>query len=548
MAMNGGSMNSNMRLGTAFGLKLVSLALFAMFFAWGATPSEAQTKVTAFMQSVAESAARDKDLAAFYKVNGYKPIWVGRTGRDRARREAFIWGVKQADLHGLPRSRYQMDDLVARMRTVKGQVERGRLEVELSRTFLRFARDMQTGVLVPSKIDSNISRAVPYRERVTYLTNFVKSNPRGFIKALPPKAPEYARLMKEKLTLEKRLAKGGWGQKVPAKSLKPGATGNAVVILRNRLMAMGFLKRTATNTYDANVQAAVQQFQLAHGLATDGVAGAGTMAEINKGVEDRLKSIIVAMERERWMNLPRGKRHVLVNIPDFTARIIDNDKVTFKTIAVVGKNDPDRRTPEFSDVMEFMVINPSWYVPRSIATKEYLPMLKKNPNAVNHLELTDARGKKVNRGAVNFASFTEKSFPFNMRQPPSRGNALGLVKFMFPNKHNIYLHDTPAKKLFAREKRDFSHGCIRLHQPFEFAYALLAKQTNDPQGFFKARLDTGRESRVNLAEPVPVHLIYRTAFTQAKGRTQYRRDVYGQDAKIFNALSKAGVVLRAVRG
>jgi murein L,D-transpeptidase YcbB/YkuD len=190
--------------------------------------------------------------------------------------------------------------------------------------------------------------------------------------------------------------------------------------------------------------------------------------------------------------------------------------------------------------MEHMVINPSWYVPRSIITKEYLPKLQSNPNAVGHIEITDRRGRQVNRGAVDFTQFTARNFPFAMRQPPSKRNALGLVKFMFPNKHNIYLHDTPQKSLFSREVRAFSHGCIRLAQPFEFAYALLAKQEEDPKAFFHRVLGTGRETKVELENPVPVHLIYRTAYI--------RRDVYKRDSKIWQALQKAGVALPDVQG
>ncbi|MEO0865867.1 MAG: L,D-transpeptidase family protein, partial [Pseudomonadota bacterium] len=270
--------------------------------------------------------------------------------------------------------------------------------------------------------------------------------------------------------------------------------------------------------------------------------------EINRDVQYRLQSIIVAMERERWVNQERGKRHILVNIPDFTAKVVDNGKVTFQTRSVVGANKDDRPTPEFSDVMEFMVINPSWYVPRSIVTKEYLPALKRNPYAVKHIEITDSRGRKVNRGAVNFSQYTAKTFPFAMRQPPSRGNALGLVKFMFPNVYNIYLHDTPAKNLFGREVRAYSHGCVRLADPFDFAYHLLAKQEGQPEAYFQSVLATGRETKVDLKQPVPVHIIYRTAFTTPKGHTQYRRDVYGRDAKVWRALSNAGVALRAVQG
>jgi murein L,D-transpeptidase YcbB/YkuD len=523
-------------------------AMFALILSVGIAPTQAAAQVTAFKQAVAEAATKDKDIAAFYKANGYKAIWTGAFGKDASRRKALFATIAKTPAHGLSIARYDPDGLKARLKAAKSPRDRGFAEVEMTKTFLRLSRDMQTGMLVPRQIDSGIVRAIPYRDRVSYLTNFTKSNPNGFFKALPPKTPEYARLMKEKMKLERLLAKGGWGAKVPAKSLKPGQSGAAVVAMRNRLSAMGYMRRSSAQSYDANIQKAVQQFQLDHGLAADGVAGPGTVSEINKSVEDRLKSVIVAMERERWLNQPRGKRHILVNLTDFTAKIIDNGKVTFQTRSVIGSNKSDRRSPEFSDVMEFMVINPTWNVPRSIAVKEYLPMMKRNPNAAGHLKLIDARGRTVSRSAVNFNAYTERNFPFAIKQPPSRRNALGLVKFMFPNKYNIYLHDTPSKNLFARETRAYSHGCIRLQQPFEFAYALLAKQTKDPQGEFKRHLNTGRETVVQLEQHVPVHLIYRTAFTQAKGKTQYRRDIYGRDARIWAALAKAGVALRAVRG
>ncbi len=197
--------------------------------------------------------------------------------------------------------------------------------------------------------------------------------------------------------------------------------------------------------------------------------------------------------------------------------------------------------------MEYMVINPTWYVPRSITTKEYLPLLQEDPNAVRNLNLVDGSGRIVSRDGIDFTEFDAQSFPFDMREPPSQGNALGLVKFMFPNRYNIYLHDTPAKNLFSREKRDFSHGCIRLMDPFDFAYLLLNKQERNPEEFFQTRLRIGKEIQVDLKEPVPVHLIYRTAFTRAKGRIQFRGDVYGRDAKIWKALKNAGVALRAVQ-
>ena len=523
------------------------LIAFAIAVTGVATKAEAQ--VTAFMQSVAEAAAKDRDIAEFYKSNGYKAVWTAKGSKAKKRREALLKVIANADAHGLPQERYNEKLLKTNLRKVKSERDLGRLEVEMSRLFLLYARDVQTGILNPRRVDEGIAREVPLRSRTALLTSFSKNSPTAFFKALPPKNPEYVRLMKEKMKFEKLLAKGGWGPKVQtSRKLEVGQSSKAVVQLRNRLIAMGYLKRTSTKTFDKKIQQAVARFQRDHGLHPDGVVGKGTLAAINVEPATRLTQIIVAMERERWTNMPRGKRHIWVNITDYHARVIDNGKVTFKTRAVVGANDRDRRTPEFSDVMEHMVINPTWNVPKSIATKEYLPLLQEDPYAVGHLRLIDQTGRQVSRDEVDFASLDEQNFPFDMKQPPSRGNALGLVKFMFPNRHNIYLHDTPQKNLFGRSRRAFSHGCIRLGDPFDFAYTLLARQTRDPESFFKAKLNTGVETTVPLEKHIPVHLVYRTAFTQAKGNIQFRNDVYGRDAKIWKALKNAGVSLRAVRG
>ncbi len=510
--------------------------------------AKSQTTIPAFAQAVAEAAAQDEDIAAFYRENGYNAIWTSNSSKDRKRRTALLKALTRAGDHGLPVSAYNMDILQTNLRSVDSPRQLGQLEVEMSRLFLLYARHVQTGVLNPRRIDSGIVRDIPLRGRTALLAAFAKSSPNGFLKSLPPKSAEYARLMKEKLRLEQLLGNGGWGQTVPVSSLQPGASGNAVVILRNRLVAMDYLGRSSTQTYDGDIQRAVQLFQVDHGLNPDGVAGAATMREINTSVTDRLHSILVTMERERWMNIDRGQRHIWVNLTDFSAKIIDDGQITFETRAVVGKNTSDRRTPEFSDMMQFMVINPSWNVPRSITTKEYLPAMQRNAGAAGHLQLIDSRGRVVNRSNVNFNAYTARTFPYALRQPPSNRNALGLVKFMFPNRYNIYLHDTPAKNLFARDVRAFSHGCVRLQQPFDFAYTLLAKQTNDPQGTFQRALDSGRETRINLENPVPVHLVYRTAIVPAKGNVQYREDVYGRDGRIWAGLANAGVVLRAVGG
>lgn len=512
------------------------------------TPAKA-VQVTAFKQAVAENVARDDDVAAFYRDRGFAPIWTGGTAADLERRASLLEALATASHHGLPASRYNAEALLSRMASVRTGYDRGALEVALTELYLAYARDLQTGVIDnPRSVRSEIVREIPRRSASYYLDGLMSENPSAFLASLVPQSQEYARLMKAKMRLERAIGHGGWGRTVPQTKLEPGNTGQNVVTLRDRLIAMGYLAPTVTAQYDAAITEAVREFQETHGLTADGVAGADTIDQINVSPQDRLKSVLVSMERERWINYADGlgERHVLVNIIDFKARIYDLGKLTFETRSVVGHQDRDRQTPEFSDVMDHMVINPSWYVPRSIIVNEYLPKLRGNPGAVSHIQITDSRGRVVSRNQ-SFARYSASSFPFAMRQPPGPNNALGTVKFMFPNRHNIYLHDTPAKSLFSREVRTFSHGCIRLNDPHDFAYALLAVQTSDPVGEFQSILRSGRETRVNLDTPVPVHLIYRTAFTSAKGHTQFRRDVYGRDAALWDALSAAGVELAGIR-
>ena len=523
-----------------------ALALFGATVAFA--PSGASAQVTAFKQSVAEFAANEDAVAKFYRESAYTPIWTAPGEESMQRRAALLRALEEASAHGLPDQSALAASLMEQMRNARSARDLGQIEAALSTAYVNYATDLQTGLLDPGSIDDGIVRKKHTTDPVTYLEGIRDNQPMAYMRSLVPASPQYRALLREKFRLEQLVAKGGWGTTVPKGKLEPGDTGPAVIALRDRLVAMGYLPRSATAAFDMDVEQAVQKFQSNHGLEVDGVAGDGTIAELNKPVTERLKSVVVAMERERWLSPERGERHILVNQTDFTAKIVDRGDVTFETRSVIGKNQHDRRSPEFSDVMEHMIINPSWHVPRSIITKEYLPKLRNNPNAVRHILITDRQGRVVDRNSADFSQYTRSNFPYSMRQPPSRSNALGLVKFMFPNKYNIYLHDTPQKSLFSREVRAFSHGCIRLAQPFEFAYALLARQTEDPKAFFQRILSSGKETKVELEQKVPVHIIYRTAYVSGKGRAEFRRDVYGRDAKVWDALQRAGVALPGVQG
>lgn len=495
-----------------------------------------------FVQSLAAAAAvSDEAMADWYRLRAYAPIWTGP--EDAPRRAALFAALATAHDHGLPPSRYDAAGLMAGLASARTEGDRGRLELAMTRAYLTWAHDLTSGMLDPKKIDSTIVRDIPVQDGALLLDRIAGDDPAAVLRGLVPDTDVYVQLMKAKIGLEAQIEAGGWGPEVSAKALGPGDSGPAVVQLRDRLVAMGYLGRSSAGSYDKPMQAAVLAFQLAHGLPADGVAGPATIAQVNKAPEDRLKSVIVAMERERWLHIDRDTRHVWVNMPDFMAKIVVQGRTVFSTRVVIGKNVPDQRSPEFSDEMEHMVINPSWGVPRSITVKEYLPLLQRNPNAVGHLQVIDGRGRVVPRGAVNFAAYNARNFPFALRQPPSDGNALGKVKFMFPNQYNIYLHDTPSKSLFKEDLRAYSHGCIRVADPFDLAHLLLSLQSDDAEAEFDAALRSGKETTVKLAEPLPVHLVYYTAYPEAKGRIGYRRDVYGRDALLWDALSAAGVEL-----
>jgi murein L,D-transpeptidase YcbB/YkuD len=529
--------------------RLGAAALLALSLLTTVAPASAE--ISPFMQAVAEEASADEAIAAFYRESGFAPLWTDGSALQRARLSALLNAVSGAAAHGLPADRHAPGRIEAILAGIATERDRGRADVEITRLFLRYARDVQTGMLVPSAVDPDIKREVPVRSAEGLLRAFSKADPETFLRSLPPSSQRYAQLMRHKMDFERLIADGGWGETVRTnRKLSPGDTGGDVVALRNRLIRMGYLERTATARYDDAMQAAVADFQLAHGLTADGVAGPGTIEEINRQAEERLAQILVAMERERWMNHPDGlgRRHIWVNLTDFRTRVYDEGKVTFETKSVVGERRNEKATPEFSDEMEYMELNPDWTVPRSILARDYLPRFQANPNAAGYLQLIDSRGRVVDRSQIDFTQYTARTFPFTVRQPPGDLNALGLVKFMFPNPHAIYLHDTPAKELFEREVRDYSSGCIRLNDPFDLAYHLLAQQVDDPKAYFDSQLATGQQTRIDLQEKVPVHLVYFTAVTTPKGEIEFRRDFYGRDARIWEALRAAGVALPAVQG
>ena len=507
-----------------------------------------------FRISLIDALENNESILKFYDENDFKPVWLGTDMEAAKRRVAFVQALERADVHALPKHLYPASDLTTGVQQARNAADLGALEAKFMIYYLRYANDIATGILRPNSVTDLIARKVKRIPLEVLFSGIASNRPEHFIFSLPPQTDEYKNLLKARQEMLELKAEGGFGALIPDGKYQLGDTGTSVIKLRKRLAAKGYGGRSISTTYDVKLQDAVKAFQRDNGLSVDGVAGPATLKAINSTVEDQLKSITVALERERWFNSYSLKkedelgRQILVNLTDFTAKILDNDVVTFETRSVIGAIEEDRRSPEFSDTMEYMVINPTWYVPRSITVKEYLPELQQDPSEHSYLTMFSPDGNVVPREFVDFTLYDENTFPYEMKQLPSESNALGLVKFMFPNRHNIYLHDTPHKSLFQKEKRAFSHGCIRLHKPFDFAYALLARQSNDPVSEFQSILKAGNEYTLPLKVQIPVHIIYRTAVSSPNGRIGFRDDIYGRDALVYAALLEQGVVMDNIQG
>ena len=323
-------------------------------------------------------------------------------------------------------------------------------------------------------------------------------------------------------------------------AIKPGTADPRIPTIRTRLSltdgAVAHVVPASEEVYDDALVEAVKRFQARQGLDVDGVMGSTTIVAMNVPVVDRIKSIIVAMERLRWMPEDLGQQYLIVNIAGFELRRVRAGKVEERMAVVVGK--PYHRTSVFSGQIRYLEFNPYWNVPPAIALNEELPKLRSNPGALAAQGYEAVQGDRVlGLQTIDWNRYGSGNFPFQLRQRPGDNNALGRVKFMFPNPHNVYLHDSPARNLFGQRERAFSHGCIRLARPLELADQVL--QAGGVQGWNSERIAStvasAKTTVVNLRDPLPVHITYLTAWIDG-GVASFRQDIYGHDAKLLAAL------------
>jgi len=474
-------------------------------------------------------------LKAHYVDNAGIIYWVG-TGR----MTPFIQRLLDAEDDGLNPDDYPVDTLIDLRDSlnVSDPMSSARAELYFSAFFVAYASDLKTGRVIPQKVDPRLFRNRKTIDVLRLLTDMSKyREPTKYLNEFEPKNPQYQALKKLLVHYRALAAKGGWGIVEPGVNLKPGMTDPRVAEMRKLLTATGDYEWQTPGDpdfYDEQLAIGVKRFQARHGLEAKGLIGKQTIIAMNVPVEERVRQIMLNMERWRWMPENLGDYYFLVNIAAFELQRIQANTIIDRMNTVVGA--PATQTPEFSDELEYVEFNPTWTVPYSIATKEMLPRLRGNPFAYASDFEVFIGGKLATWGSIDWFAYGPGNFPFTFRQKPGPKNALGKVKFMMPNKHNIYLHDSPAKDKFLQTARAFSHGCIRLSRPVDLAYALVP----DLGGWSKQRMDaawaSGKTTRASFTDHIPVHLIYGTAFKGDAGMIEFRPDVYGRDRKLYNAL------------
>ena len=534
------------------GLVVAAAAFCLAQAAWADDVADALKARLATADSLPVASANGAErgaVAKFYQGRDYKPIWVDDSGAtDRARQVATVLAAAASEgleprSYGVPR--------IAELLAAKGIGERAELEALLSLAAVSYAADLASGRVEPAKIDPEtyvIPRDVDEAKVLVGLAE--TSDPVEHLKHYVPDTPEYIRL-RSALATYRRLAQAGGRPTLPdGPTIKPGTKDTRVPVLRTRLTSTGDLPGDAPvgadpMLYDKTLQAAVKHFQIRHGLDVDGAVGKQTVEELNVPIEQRIDQILANMERRRWMPDHPGKFYVFVNLADFQLKLVKDGKTLFSTRVVVGA--PFTRTPVFTARMTYIEINPYWVVPPSIAAKEILAVVKRDPGYLAKQRLTvfsgwSAGASTVDPATISWASYTPGTFPYKLRQEPGEGNSLGRIAFMMPNKHNVYLHDTPAKSLFDRASRGFSHGCIRVQNPTTLAEIIFRDIEQEPKWTpeaIQAAIDTSQNQIVTLPKPIPVHVAYITAFANKDGTVHFRRDVYGRDARLM-ALLKTG--------
>ncbi len=527
------------------------------------TPAEAiriavQNRLSAKFTATSE---RKKDeqgaLVEFYSVPDQKPLWVDANGFT-ARGKAVMAEIAAADDYGLRSADYTLPKQDGFSPSDPQATDwLADAEITVSYAVLDYANDARGGRIKPQRLSENLdpSLALPNPSEVIE-SIAIRSDPAGYLRSFQPDQPQFEALRQKLIAL-----RGGKAEPVAVERpanfipdgpvLKLGVVDEQVAIVRKRLDVPA-TPGVAENTYDMGLALAVQRFQQAHGADGDGAVGPGTRRLLNgqpqaepreAGSPAKIRAILINMERWRWLPHDLGSYYVTVNIPEFMLRVVEDGKPVHTTRVVVGK--PDKQTPVFSNEMQEIVFGPFWNVPTSIKVEEIRPYVREQASwfggggfntAVferHNLRLKYA-GRDVDPAEVDWNSIDIRNF--DIYQPPGPDNVLGKVKFVFPNKHDVYMHDTPQKFLFAQPVRAESHGCMRVQNPDQLAAVLLKHQNGWSEARTASAMEDGYNSHVALQQKIPVYITYFTVKVNEDGSLSTYGDIYGHDSRMAAAL------------
>jgi murein L,D-transpeptidase YcbB/YkuD len=460
-----------------------------------------------------------------YKRYGQTPLWLAKDGLENERAGALTNAVLNANVDALKLDEYPISELanalVVLRRAAKPTADQlADADVTLTATYASLGEDLLTGQIDPKSIaqswhidpqDENVDSAL--------VRTLSKMPLDAAINAMRPNDPDYIGLQKELGRFRSVVAKGGWARVPAGKALKTGDTDSPqrLAALRGRLAAEGIPvgAATAANLFDASLAAAVAQFQARHSIAVDSALGTETLNSLNVPAAYRLGQIAANLERHRWMPRSLGARYIAVNVPAFHLEAFDKGEKALEMKVIVGQEYEDKATPVFSDSMETVVFRPYWNITPDIQAKEIQPKIASNPGYLDAENLEYYKDGGTTR----------------IRQKPGPKNALGFVKFLFPNDFNIYLHDTPNQELFNKDVRAFSHGCIRVEKPDELAQWVLGW---DAGRVHQAMQQGPDNASVKLPQKLPVYITYGTAYVR-DGQLYFGNDLYHRDDKLVQA-------------
>lgn len=487
-----------------------------------------------------EKLAAGRLLPELYTRRNFSLEW-----ESASKRNELINIIRQIGSEGLNPNDYLIRNL-EKYDGIYGQLtdeEHVDFDILLTESLVRVFYHLCFGKVNPESLDPNwnLDRGMEDDDLLDNIQAIINSGSlQAYIEQVIPRQPFYERY-KKALSFYRNIDKeGGWPTISPGPALKPGMNDPRIRLLQKRLQIEGYLPETTAGQSDyftPVLEAAVKEFQQRHGLDTDGIVGKQTLGSMNVSTKDRIDQIRVNLERGRWVLNDIQDEFLIVNIAGFKAYLVRNNKLIWTSRVIVGR--PYRKTPVFKSSIKYMIFNPAWTVPPGILRNDVLPIARKNPFYIREqrFEVLDQQGRQVDPDSVDWSAYTGKNFPYTLQQEPGPDNALGRIKFVFPNSHFVYLHDTPHRELFGREERTFSSGCIRIEKPLELAELLL----NDTEKWSRQKIEeaiaTNKTQSVYLPHPVTIMLLYWTVIIEPDGIVNFRKDIYNRDNGVLNALN-----------